>query len=535
MALTKETISLDVTIPDDTEFASAELHFTLSEADADTLGGVTIPPQTAVAPLDASGQGSVDLWPVDRGTKGAYYVVKLYGVISGKEETREYKLGRIQPLNGEGPYTLASLLTAGAAIVLPAYYSVITDVEYAEILAIANMAVDAETLSPGSSATSAYSDGLLTLGIPEGKVGPPGGSIDPDAYAYITATTDIFTNTQMNLTNATVLRLRLAKIWNKVDVLNIDFGAGESSALVNMKNPTQVATNNGATYVAGQGFTGDGVADWIDTGLAAADMPNFTQDSASLGVWVSSGGASSGRDIGFSSSAAAYITSRTPSNLLAARANDTVAINEPVTVATGLSGVNRSGSAAREIYKDGVKVDNDTQASTAPGSGNLSPLRGNTVYSDRTVSAWWAGGSLSESEWSALYDILEDARNGTILVPPHPDQDYVNRSTAQAVSSASGVLSVSMDSGHIVNTTMDEDITTVTVTDWPTGVSQLRFFFLQDATGDWEVTWPAAWKLEQSGPAPQPSPVIGYNSEIVATSLDGGTTVRLAAGGVWNG
>jgi hypothetical protein len=229
-----------------------------------------------------------------------------------------------------------------------------------------------------------------------------------------------------------------------------------------------------------------------------------------------------------------FIISRSAGGSLQGRANDTTAISDLISSSLGMFGINRSGSTARQLYHDGVEVDNDTTASTAVPTGNLSVLKGNTVFSPRQIFAWAAGGSLTAGEWLKFYELLKDIRDGISYSPSDLVRDNYSRITPQPLSSASGTLTVDFNKGHIIDTTMTEDITTVSVGTWPSGVTQLRFFLKQDSTGGWTVTWPAAWKTEANAPAPQPATAVNSITQIVATSYDGGTTVLLSSGGVWN-
>ena len=136
-----ETINIDIDAPDGSEFASASVMFTLSGADADSTTGETVPAHGVSATLDASGEGSITLWPVDRGYQGRHYVVTLYARDVAGNAVREYALGTIQPTDGDGPFDLGDLLGIGSGAVTPGVYRLITPAEYAEI-ALLNTGVE---------------------------------------------------------------------------------------------------------------------------------------------------------------------------------------------------------------------------------------------------------------------------------------------------------------------------------------------------------------------------------------------------------
>lgn len=78
--------------------------------------------------------------------------------------------------------------------------------------------------------------------------------------------------------------------------------------------------------------------------------------------------------------------------------NDTVAISSSNALVPGHYAINRSGSGARQFYKDGIQIANDTQASTTPTAGHLTLLRSNASYSAKELSLGYVGGSLTATE-----------------------------------------------------------------------------------------------------------------------------------------
>lgn len=79
MTITTVAINCDIGLANGTEFTAAQIEFTLSEADYDTVSNDSIPAATTVVDLDASGVGTANLWPVTRGTRNTQYSVVLIG------------------------------------------------------------------------------------------------------------------------------------------------------------------------------------------------------------------------------------------------------------------------------------------------------------------------------------------------------------------------------------------------------------------------------------------------------------------------
>lgn len=111
MTITTVAIACDVGLPDNSEFTASRLDFTLSGPDYDTLSNDSIPAVTVSVSLNASGVGTANLWPVDRGTRNTHYVVSLYGAVTvnGTSVAKSYDLGIITPPEAGTP-DLANLL-----------------------------------------------------------------------------------------------------------------------------------------------------------------------------------------------------------------------------------------------------------------------------------------------------------------------------------------------------------------------------------------------------------------------------------------
>lgn len=506
MALSTIQVTGNIAPADDATFANATVEFTLTGFETDDTNDVTVVPSTVSADIDGSGDIDVDLFPTDGGDR-----TRLYNVVVVKrnaDQTNRYSLGQMDLPSTGGPYDLNDILRVDPN--LPANLSIQEKLD----------------LKADQTSLDATNAAVASLAVDR--------AIDTDAQAWIDATGEDIDPEKTSLINSTVTRLKIAGVWNDLDVINIDFGISEAAALRNLKSSTNLHTNNGATYSAGNGFTGDGSAAWIDSGLDPSGMAGYTELGAHLGVWVTDDVGSSDRDIGFSSGATSYITSKTASGNLSARINDASGLSQIVSTGAGFSGVNRSGASSRQIYKNGERVDEDTEASSTVPTGNFAVLRGAGNYSSRTVWAYTAGASLTVAQWQSLYTILNDARNGVALSMIGLISAYAARTKAQPVTIVSGVATINMNNGHGAEIDLTENITTLTIENWPLGISQLRFMFTQDATGGRTVTWPAGW-VTGPGTAPAPTTTANYVTEIVATSWDAGTTVRVSQGDTWDG
>jgi len=505
MALTVIQITGRVTAADDTNLANTQIEFVLTGFDTDNVNDVTVVPTPIYADVDSSGDIDVSLYPNEDSERTRYYQVT--SVVKTADKTARYSLGIIELPTTAGPHDLNDLLRVDPD--LPASLSI-------------QQKLDLKADQTSLDATDAAVVLLSTDNF-----------MDPDAQAWLDAVGGVPVD-KASLVNSSVQRLKIAGVWDALDIINIDFGVSEAAALRNLKDPSNLHVNNGATYTLGGGFQGDGTAAWVDTGLAFSGLDNYELNSAHMSAWVTTDIAATERDMGASSGATAYIISRSSGLSMSVRANDSSAVSEAVSTSIGLSGFNRSAASARQMYRDGLQIDADTQATTSIPPGNVAVLRGSANFSSRTVWAYTAGGSLSSAQWASLYTILNDARNGVALSMIGLLSQYAARTKSQPVAIVSGAISASLTNGHGLECMLTENITTIDVSNWLDGMSQVRFQLAQDATGGRTVTWPAGWILNP-GTAPQPATTANYVTEIVATSWDGGTTVRLSQGDTWVG
>jgi len=193
-----------------------------------------------------------------------------------------------------------------------------------------------------------------------------------------------------------------------------------SDSLRYLNAPTLTATNvNSTAFTATEGFTGDGSADYINTNYnPSTDGSQFTQNSASHGCWQRTAATGGGYLYGFfSTSAEGIITNATPGGY-GPNAGTTI-LNGTTARASlvGLTGINRSGSAARQIYFNGVSEGSDTASSTTLINKEVAILARKTAtadqFSNAQISLWFAGRSFTANEWAdihAAFDTYRTAR-----------------------------------------------------------------------------------------------------------------------------
>lgn len=90
----------------------------------------------------------------------------------------------------------------------------------------------------------------------------------------------------------------------------------------------------------------------------------------------------------------------------------------------------------------------------------------------------------------------------------------------------SGAVSVNLDLGNVVQPTLQGDVTSVSITGWPSAGTEgkLVLYIPQGATPYTITGWPAGVKWLGAQP-PQLTNTTGNVDIIVLTSIDGGTTI----------
>lgn len=96
-------------------------------------------------------------------------------------------------------------------------------------------------------------------------------------------------------------------------------------------------------------------------------------------------------------------------------------------------------------------------------------------------------------------------------------------------SSASNTLTLDYTTGPDFSVTLDEDVTTITISNWPGSgtLGKITLELTQDGSGSHSVTFPAGWIWPSGSVSTMPTDA-GDDLELVIWSRDGGSTVKAA-------
>ena len=238
-------------------------------------------------------------------------------------------------------------------------------------------------------------------GIPAPSGGDPGGAFDPFSQAIFEAFTTPPTAERQIIIDTAVKALVAGGVWDNLDALYMLAAADSQAALINWKNPgTYDGTlANAPTFVADQGFTGNGSNAEIDTGFnpSSAPAPNYVQDDACIFGRVRTAGdgllwgAGSPTFIGFYETGAYLI-----------RLNNGNGANTTTMARTGFISVSRSSGAAQDVYHTGALVESDADVSNGVPGATIKVLSNGGTFSNVQMSSFGVGGALTAPQQAAL-------------------------------------------------------------------------------------------------------------------------------------
>lgn len=217
--------------------------------------------------------------------------------------------------------------------------------------------------------------------------------------------------------------LKTAGIWNKMDCVYLfatqnlqvtGTAATGKVALLNLKNTGQTCTMPGGTvtFTADRGFTGDGAATYLFSNY----IPNsngvaYTLNSAHIAarsLTVGGAAANNNRLVGVDSvvGTRVLLNTRGLADAVQSLINDAASIIGLTNTTTdGQFVLNRSGSAAKQLYRNTTVLGTDTTASAVLPTDTFTFLQdGGSQFCNFQIASGSFGGSLTANEIQILYD-----------------------------------------------------------------------------------------------------------------------------------
>lgn len=250
-------------------------------------------------------------------------------------------------------------------------------------------------------------DPLLRLGRKPATLGTGEVSYDADAAALFVRWTPPPTTTRAGLLDANIRAHKAGGVWPKTDVRWFLAAPDAQAARLNWKSSSYTASPvNSPSFTADRGYTGDAVSTYLTTGFDPTTSPAgllMQTDSAHLGIWVRTAGATNGFDAG-SQNNRGKVRGRPATNGAAASLSTTSAVTWATagTVPMSVYAVRRT-SGEQILFVNGVEVARGANVSAGLISA-LDILRAAASYGDRQVCMVQAGAALSDAEVLAAHN-----------------------------------------------------------------------------------------------------------------------------------
>lgn len=243
--------------------------------------------------------------------------------------------------------------------------------------------------------------------------GEVGGVID-----YVQAADDLFarfttppSEHRKVLINTAIKALQEGGVWSELDWLHLFAAANAQAAqrnwLQDLYNCTLIST---PTFLADRYYAGDGATTGLSTNFnpTTAASPKFTQDNASMGVWILNDVNEDKSEVGNTN---ALVRGRRGATLLPGyRANEGTTRNgAAITDATGMTSWSRNSAGETKIYKNGALNATNAFASTALSNENiLACTSGAGLYSTKQIACIWAGAKLNDAQQAVIYNAVRN-------------------------------------------------------------------------------------------------------------------------------
>lgn len=220
-----------------------------------------------------------------------------------------------------------------------------------------------------------------------------------------------------DLIDSLVKYLKADTIWTNLDVLYLFAAEDTGQANANWIGSSYTATRPGSTkptLARDSGYTGDGSAGYVNLNWAPSSGTSFTQNSACYGVFVRTNVGEAGFVTGSGNAGTNFdrFNPRNASNIATYSINESSQPTVSNTDSRGLFAINRSGSSATQLYKNGVSISTNSGASTGRSTVNMLVCAINANgsianYSTRQISMFFAGASMSAYRQSQFYKRIE--------------------------------------------------------------------------------------------------------------------------------
>lgn len=246
------------------------------------------------------------------------------------------------------------------------------------------------------------------------EIMPPGPSLDPSTIAWVNA---VIANggsvsaARQTIVDNLVVGLKADGIWTKLDRLWLFAVENTASALTDLI-ATALATNTAATFTADDGYTGNGLTAFINSGYnPTLTVQNYVLDSACLFGWKFDAGSDGGPLVASNQAGGANNWVRifpvfTDTNVyFDVNANPSTALGGQ-SADTGLWLINRTNNTNEQIDRNGSQLTDAVVASNTLPNDNFTAMKEEStgLFYSKTISCMGFGGGLSGADRTNIYN-----------------------------------------------------------------------------------------------------------------------------------
>lgn len=317
--------------------------------------------------------------------------------------------------------SIAATIPAGqlAGVILPELV-IAAQIPAGELSAVILRDIEIAASIPQGTFTPVISETFeIAAVIPTGQLTANIGD-DPDYAAFAARLSGTYTTAQQDSIQTFFVTLKNAGIYAKGDAAYIHALGTEADSLLNIFGTAYTAINNGLTFTAFEGLSGNGTSAYADSGFnpSTAANPNYTLNAGSLASYVRLNINGSGAAIAARTTSPvdtiSFIQPRTSNNeslwILNARQS---AIRETNTDCRGLNVVSRTSASLTTAYRRALPLGTSSEMPDGLVSANFYIGAYNNAgtavdYSTNQHAFTWIGGGLSASEVTVLNDAVTD-------------------------------------------------------------------------------------------------------------------------------
>jgi hypothetical protein len=273
--------------------------------------------------------------------------------------------------------------------------------------------------------------------------------LQAETTALIAAMTTAPAAARQTLIDNTIISLKAAGLWTKLDVLWVLAAADNQAARLNWKNPGSLGLTvvNAPVFTADRGYTGDGSTAALTSTYSPSTFGGvYTLNAATIGCYVLTSGVSTntalevyfnntGR-IGRTSAQVPLCLINDVTNLIASNT-----VTNPNITSGGHMTASRTGASTKELWQNAAQIASSTTASTAVPASTTSIFGTSGQYSDSQISLVYAG-ALADADIPTIDGIIRTYLQGTGALASTPVSTTVATHTAQITALQAQVLTL---------------------------------------------------------------------------------------------